>query len=521
MRLIIRLDPNRPRHWHLRLVQRLAEAMQIPIALEWSGAAAPLPLAVTLMAAIEKAIYRLPGTNQFAPARVEDFAPFVKRDAGRPDDIVLDLAGGGTRSYERTWQLRFDGRRDEAAAVGALVRSRTPVVSIVDAASGSEIVSGHPGLENSRVLACAFDDVMARAATLVKAALEGATPRHTGERPAPARADLAAMAWFVLKSISFELLVTLYRLVSNTPHWRVGYRFVRGGDMIDLRTHPAGGWRVLPDNGMHFYSDPFPVEKDGRLFVFVEDFEHRLDRGVISVVEFDARGPLGTPRPVLDTGSHLSYPFVFEHAGEMWMVPESCTAGTVDLYRAERFPDGWVKQATLVPDVVASDPTLFEHQGRWWMFATVRDGGCYSDALYLWSAPDLLGPWAPHRHNPILVDLATARPGGRVVRRGNKLIRPFQDCRKGYGGALGLAEIIRLDDDGFEQRVETIIGPGPLWPGRRLHTLNRAGPLECIDGSAVSRKFQLMPSINIAAWPARPGRRDPESIVARSGHSPR
>jgi hypothetical protein len=251
---------------------------------------------------------------------------------------------------------------------------------------------------------------------------------------------------------------------------------------------------VLPDNGKRFYSDPFPVEKDGRLFVFVEDFEHRLDRAVISVVEFDARGPLGTPRPVLDTGSHLSYPFVFEHAGEMWMVPESCTAGTVDLYRAERFPDGWVKQATLVPGVVASDPTLFEHQGRWWMFATVRDGGCYSDALYLWSAPDLLGPWAPHRHNPVLVDLATARPGGRVVRRGNKLIRPFQDCRKGYGRALGLAEIIRLDDDGFEQRVETIIRPGPLWPGRRLHTLNRAGLLECIDGSAVSRKFQLIPS---------------------------
>jgi hypothetical protein len=115
MRLIIRLDPNRTRHWQLRLVQRLADAMQIPIALEWSGGAAPLPLAVTLMAAIEKAIYRLPGTCQFAPVRVEDFAPFPRRDAGRPDDIVLDLAGGGSRSYERTWQLRFDGRRDEAA----------------------------------------------------------------------------------------------------------------------------------------------------------------------------------------------------------------------------------------------------------------------------------------------------------------------------------------------------------------------------------------------------------------------
>jgi hypothetical protein len=99
----------------------------------------------------------------------------------------------------------------------------------------------------------------------------------------------------------------------------------------------------------------------------------------------------------------------------------------------------------------------------------------------LWSAPELLGPWTPHRRNPVLVDLATARPGGRVVRRGQKLIRPFQDCRKGYGTALGLAEIIHLDDDRFEQRVETILRPGPLWSGHRLHTLNRAGPLECAD----------------------------------------
>ncbi len=35
----------------------------------------------------------------------------------------------------------------------------------------------------------------------------------------------------------------------------------------------------------------------------------------------------------------------------------------------------------------------------------------------------------------------------------------------------------------------TVLRPGPLWPGRRLHTLNRAGRLECIDGSATARRF--------------------------------
>ena len=172
------------------------------------------------------------------------------------------------------------------------------------------------------------------------------------------------------------------------------------------------------------------------------------------------------------------------------MIPESGTAGTIDLYRAVTFPDTWVKEATLISGIVASDATLFEHRGRWWMLATVRDnGGAFSDALHIWSAADIVGPWVPHRGNPVLVDIAAARPAGHVVLRDGKLIRPFQDCRGGYGAALGLAEITRLDDAGFEQRVETVMHAGPLWPGRRLHTLNRAGRLECIDGSGTARRF--------------------------------
>ena len=123
------------------------------------------------------------------------------------------------------------------------------------------------------------------------------------------------------------------------------------------------------------------------------------------------------------------------------------------------------------------------------MFATVRAGGSFSGALHFWSAPDLLGPWQPHRRNPVLVDIATARPGGRIVRRDRRLIRPFQDCTDGYGAALGLAEITRFTDEAFAQQVQVVLRPGPKWPGRRLHTLNRAGRLECIHGSATARRF--------------------------------
>jgi hypothetical protein len=336
----------------------------------------------------------------------------------------------------------------------------------------------------------AFGDILARTATLLVAAFDRKSTGKVAELGPAVTINTPAVAWFALRSLSCALASRLYHLCYNAPHWRIGWRFVDGADVVDLGTHPQTGWRELPDDGRRFYADPFPVERNGHIHLFVEDFEHRRGRGVISAVEFNDKGPVGTPHPVLEASLHLSYPFVFEHRDEMWMVPESCAAGTIDLYRGAPFPDRWVKEGTLVAGIVASDATLFEHGGRWWMLATVQDdGGSHSDALYIWSAPDLLGPWAPHRRNPILVDIASARPAGRVLRRAGRLIRPIQDCREGYGAALGLAEITRLDDDDFTQRVEAVLRPGPRWPGRRLHTLNRAGRLECIDGSAFARRF--------------------------------
>ena len=170
------------------------------------------------------------------------------------------------------------------------------------------------------------------------------------------------------------------------------------------------------------------------------------------------------------------------------MIPETCAAGTVELYRATHYPGGWVKEATLLSGLVASDVTIFEQGERWWMFATLKNGASYSDALHLWTAADFRGPWTPHAKNPVLIDIAAARPAGRIIERDGQLWRPAQDCRKGYGHALALARITQLDDAGFAQKVETVLSAGPFWTGRRLHTLNEAGGFEFIDGSGIAKR---------------------------------
>jgi hypothetical protein len=125
------------------------------------------------------------------------------------------------------------------------------------------------------------------------------------------------------------------------------------------------------------------------------------------------------------------------------------------------------------------------------MSSTREGGGGYSDTLSIHFAPDIFGPWTEHEQRPVLVDAGAARPAGRVVQKEGHLWRPIQDCTQGYGRGLVLAEIMRLDTQKFEQTLHGRVSPGPSWPGRRLHTLNRAGRLEVIDGATTNPRLPI------------------------------
>ena len=405
---------------------------------------------------------------------------------GLTPDIRLDLTPAPLDD-DRTWRVEFDGVPGEVAALDALRRLQPPLVSVVRG-DGTVACTGRPGSEVPGDLRTAFDDLLAGCLTLILKAVQAvptAEPAYVPADPAPA----ASPARRVVKRTVGSVAHWGYRALYRAPHWRVGWRFVEGAGLLDRPDERTAGWRRLPDDGRHFYADPFPFVNENELFLFVEDYEHRLGRGIISVVRFDEHGPAHTPTPVLRHAVHLSYPFVLAHDGEVWMIPETSAAGSIELYRAVRFPDEWILVATLVTEVAASDATVFHHGGRWWMTATVRVGGSFSDSLHLWYADRLTGPWTSHPHNPVLIDIASARPAGRVEHRNGRLLRPVQDCRSGYGAALAVAEITDLDEQRFDQQVISRLTPGTWWPGRRLHTLNRAGPLECIDGSAMSPRF--------------------------------
>lgn len=487
MKIEIIVDRDKLRLAHLALKERLARAFpNAGVILGGADGAAPLPAAVAQFLRFERF------ADRRGRANLCDLSSTRLGAAQGDADIVVDLSSMDVPARPGQARLRplFAGAPGEAALIGALIAGVAPHVDIENGATGEIVASGLPSLEAADGLLGGMEAVFSRLAILIEQAI------HAPRRAVPRRrfeaneASGAKAARYAAKSLARSVVRLLYHAACYSPHWRVGWRFNDGPGVMERGGLDGPRWRVLPDRGHDCYADPFPIVWRGRTCVFFESLDHRVDKGVIGVVEFGPQGPIGEATPIIEEPWHLSYPFLIEAEGELWMIPESSASGRVPLYRCLDFPYRWERREPLLEGIEAADATVFAHQGRYYMTSVVREGiGGYSDTLAIHHAPSLFGPWRAHAANPILIDSGAARPAGRVVERSGALWRPVQDCRKGYGRALRLARIDRLDPDHFEQTLAAPIESGPLWPGGRLHTVNRAGRLETIDGVAITPKF--------------------------------
>lgn len=241
-----------------------------------------------------------------------------------------------------------------------------------------------------------------------------------------------------------------------------------------------------------FWADPFPVEKDGKYYIFIEEFMYKTGKAHISVIEMDRNGEWKSPVKVLERDYHLSYPFVFAWKDDYYMLPETADNKTVELYRCVSFPFEWQLEKVLMENVVAVDATLAEIDDRWWMFVNMgmEEAESKSDELFLFYADSPLDDsWTPHKRNPVKSDVRRARPAGRLFRWKNDLYRPAQDCSTVYGHAVSINKICRLTPEEFlEEEVSKIM---PEWnkDTSRIHTLNHCGNLTVIDGLMRRRRL--------------------------------
>ena len=263
--------------------------------------------------------------------------------------------------------------------------------------------------------------------------------------------------------------------------WGVGIVDVPIQSFLDPRFRPEVRWLPRSDR-RHFLADPFGVQSGQTLTILAEELDQAEQVGRVVAIECPEVGAPTIRRGILELAVHASYPYVVEHEGEIFCIPETSASKDVVLYKAIDFPARWEKVATLVQGIAALDASLVRFDGRWWMFYGV-EGTAGTVTLHAMHAPDLRGPWMPHGANPLKMDVRSTRPGGTPFVHQGTLYRPAQDCSRGYGGAVALNRVTRLSPVDFHEEVVTFVRPdahGPFPAG--IHTLSAVGDRTVIDG---------------------------------------
>jgi hypothetical protein len=487
----LRFDAQRPRDWMRRAIRQIA-ADDTEIRIRWVGDGSRSPAGLNALLDLERMLLR--GGRRSEADIIDPAAIGAGTGAASAPDVVVDFTDAprgdenGPRLYLRPL---YNGHAGENAVISAILSGDLPMIEIRDEISGAIVDGGHPSAEEADGLGGGLVTVMSRSITLAQAVMRrGPRPLalHDGNQPAGRRCWPAA---YLMCSLVQAIALRIYRLCCYSPHWRIGWRHV-DDDGIWARGDLSGpAWQVVRSPATNFYADPFPVTWQGRTFVFFEDLDHRVGKGIISAIEFGAHGPINTAIPVLEESWHLSYPFLLEFDGALWMIPESTANRDVTLYKCIEFPHRWERHTTLLSGLELADATIVRHGAFHYLFGATRDGaGGYSDTLSIYYADHPLGPWQPHHSNPVLLDRVAARPAGNFIARNGRLLRPAQDCSNGYGCALTLIEVDELSPSSFRQSIRKVIGTGADWPGRKLHTLNRSGRLEVIDGTTIQPRIK-------------------------------
>ena len=503
-RLRIAVATDRPlAQWQARCVEALAAVPGVAIE-DWlerpvvrptdgdgrdSGARSTVPVPEPLRA--------LRPSARSSTAEPIDTAPAAP-DA--PVDILLDLTSDGI-ALPVTWATevwhfaygRTLGRDPDRAALVGYVRSPGVIrVALVSEPSGTivregwlQAVSWWTGRPLERLLTDPSDwpavaarrrlrgtgpDDASRAA-LASAAVDPDDRRPTGQAMPGSVLQVAAVGRRIRGWVD---------VLTRHPDWNIG--------LIDEPIERIAGLDVptitwLPLRPGHFAADPFGIERDGVLHIFFEDYDQHTARGVIGHLTLAPDGTVSEPEIVLDAGVHASYPYLIEHDGTVFMLPETSAAGELVLYEAVDFPRRWQPATTILPGVPAADATMVEFEGRWWLFATRSDRGANQN-LFVWYAAAPTGPWTPHPLNPVKTDARSARPAGTPYVSGGRLHRPSQDNSRVYGGRVIVNEIGILTPDDFAERPVGVVQP---WPGSPyqggLHTLSAVGRRTLIDGN--------------------------------------
>jgi len=271
-------------------------------------------------------------------------------------------------------------------------------------------------------------------------------------------------------------LIGIFFLNYNYPfftkkigRWSVGFTFVEAPlekPNIDEK-HLISYVEVdtLLNSEGNYIADPFFIFKDKTFYLFTE----LKGKNNANIALFTSSNGLDYKYEgvVIDEDFHLSYPQVFRHKSEIYMLPETKQSGNVLLYKAIDFPTKWEIVDTLIRNRKLKDATILLEKN---LMVAVDD---HMNQL-IFESDSLHGEWKESKRFDGRRGNET-RPGGRFFKFQNDWYLPVQDRTYGYGSGISIYKLKESEEkislDISEKRFLQEV-PEVKWFNRGMHHLD-------------------------------------------------
>lgn len=265
---------------------------------------------------------------------------------------------------------------------------------------------------------------------------------------------------YLCKNLLYQILKDAfnYKILKKRDYWNVSFSYKEWRELEMSQSNMI----INPPN--RFLADPFLYKKNESFYCFLENFDYLANKGEISAYKI-SKSKNEFLGHALTEDFHLSFPYVFEVAGDLFMIPESHERKQIRLYKCIDFPLKWKLEKVLIDNICAADTVVFYKEKLWWMLTNTDPllSGDHQSELSIFYSEDILKKdWKPHKLNPIYIDPGIARNGG-LFKEGDIFYRVSQKhgfCT--YGQSANINRIKTINKDFYEEELVGSIKPSFL-----------------------------------------------------------
>ena len=270
--------------------------------------------------------------------------------------------------------------------------------------------------------------------------------------------SLSKQLQYLFQSLSIVMIKIYRKIFGFKLQWHIAYQFVDSWDNSVLRKSLK-----IKNPKNRFFADPCVKHYNNRNIIFVEDFDYKKNKAVISAIEINPDKSYTILGPVLDEDFHLSYPYIFEENNELFLCPETHDSNDIRLYKCTEFPMKWEFDRILIKNISAADSNIFYHENKWWLMTNIDSSDLgvkldyheHDSELHIFYADSLdSNNWISHPKNPVIFDSNQARNAGKINSKDGKLYRVFQEQSFDmYGKKFGVAKILELNTENYKEEI--------------------------------------------------------------------